>query len=883
MADQRYLVTARKYRPARFNELVAQEHVSDTLKNALRLDRLAHAYLFSGPRGVGKTTTARILAKAINCETPLEDRDDGAEPCRTCDSCRSFEAGRSLNVFEMDAASNNKVDDIRELREKVRIPPQGSSRKVYILDEVHMLSTQAFNALLKTLEEPPAHALFIFATTEPHKVLATILSRCQRFDFRRIPPRKTVAHLRSICEEEGIEADEKSLMLIARKGNGALRDALSAFDQAISLCGTTLTYGELAQALGVVDQDLYFRLTQHIRERDTGGVLKLVHHVVRNGYDVQEFLAGVAEHLRNLLVARSLGPKALEDVAEATQQRYAKGAKAFREADLLRLLTLAGDAEETVKASAQPRLKVEMTLLKMAQIRRTADLGRVLQKLKRLEKMVETGELPERLPEAPVPPPQAENGASTDKDAPPSSSTPTTAEESGTEESGTEESGAPERTEAEAPDASPDHAAPPEAETPQTDAPPPDAAPSGGNALDEPVSTSASGDSSDAPPPVPGAPHPSESPSRDDAASSAGAEASEDAEASAAEASAAEASADRRGEDAEKNAGDKKDVSDPPSQKSETPSDDDAPGGSASGNGGGAGSSASGAGHTYDLFGSPALEQPPPNTASDTASENDPEADDAASPDAASPNASASDTPSPDAAPSTAEPSDAEPSTAEPSTAEPSDAASPGGVSPDPDASAATGTGQQSAPGAAPTARATARTPRDASSQTASGTATGPSSSGRSGPPARASANGDGQPSGGDAVVSASAPAATPLSDSDWNRFVNTVRDRSRRIWSVLSDSTPEGIHEGVLTIAVEQRFAQTQLREKASMLCDCLNRALDVEVTHVQVTVETAPKRKAAGRSTASRDPRERIVALRNTYDALNVLFREFGAEPTW
>jgi len=394
MSEQSYLVTARKYRPSLFREVVAQEHVTETLKNAIEGDRLAHAYLFSGPRGVGKTTAARILAKAINCETPRSERADGAEPCCECDSCTSFEEGRSLNVFEMDAASNNKVDDVRELREKVRIPPQGEQKKVYILDEVHMLSKQAFNALLKTLEEPPAHALFIFATTEPHKVLPTILSRCQRFDFRRIPVPRIVERLREICETEGVEADEESLMLLARKGNGALRDALSAFDQALSLCGTPLEYGELAQALGVVDQDLYFELTEHVATQDTAGVLTLVRHVVRSGYDLQEFLAGLAEHLRNLLVAHSLGGDALDGVAQSTRRRYAEEAGRFGEADLLRLLTVAGDAEDDVKNSPQPRLKLETTLLKMAQMRRAADLRTVLQKIDRLEQMAEEGRIP---------------------------------------------------------------------------------------------------------------------------------------------------------------------------------------------------------------------------------------------------------------------------------------------------------------------------------------------------------------------------------------------------------------------------------------------------------------------------------------------------------
>jgi DNA polymerase-3 subunit gamma/tau len=398
MDEQRYLVTARKYRPSLFKEVVAQGHVTETLKNAIRLERLAHAYLFSGPRGVGKTTVARILAKAINCETPKEERADEAEPCCECDSCRSFEEGRSLNVFEMDAASNNKVDDVRELREKVRIPPQGDQKKVYILDEVHMLSKQAFNALLKTLEEPPAHALFIFATTEPHKVLPTILSRCQRFDFRRIPVPKIVDRLREVCEVEGVEADEESLMLLARKGNGALRDALSAFDQALSLCGKTLEYGELTQALGVVDQDLFFKLTDHVATQNTAGMLELVRHVVRSGYDLQEVLVGLAEHLRNLLVAHSLGADALEEVAASTRTRYAEEAERFDEADLLRLLTMAGDAEDEVKQSPQPRLRLETTLLKMAQLRRSADLRDVLAKIDRLEQMAEEGELPEAVP-----------------------------------------------------------------------------------------------------------------------------------------------------------------------------------------------------------------------------------------------------------------------------------------------------------------------------------------------------------------------------------------------------------------------------------------------------------------------------------------------------
>jgi len=386
MQEQRYLVAARKYRPQLFRELVAQEHVTETLKNALRLNRLGHAYLFSGPRGVGKTTAARLLAKAINCQTPLEEREDRAEPCRRCEACVAFEEGRSLNVFEIDAASNNKVEDVRELRETVRVPPQGARKKVYIIDEVHMLSNAAFNALLKTLEEPPPHALFIFATTEPHKVLPTILSRCQRFDFRRIPVEAIVARLREICAAEGVEADDESLMLLARKGDGALRDALSAFDQAVSLCGTTLRYAELAQALGVVDLDLYFAVTDHVRTGNGAGMLAVVEQVVRSGYDLQEFAIGLAEHLRNLLVARTMPDLSLIEAGEATRRRYAEAARAFEEADLLRLLGLVADLESRLKSSAQPRLQLELTLLRMASLPHAVDLRRALDLLERLAK-----------------------------------------------------------------------------------------------------------------------------------------------------------------------------------------------------------------------------------------------------------------------------------------------------------------------------------------------------------------------------------------------------------------------------------------------------------------------------------------------------------------
>ena len=387
MANQPYLVAARKHRPQRFSELVAQEHIAETLRNAIRMDRLAHVYLFSGPRGVGKTTTARILAKAVNCT----GRKDDPEPCRECTSCRDLESQRSLNIFEIDAASNNKVDDVRELRDTVQTPPQGAMRKIYIIDEVHMLSNAAFNALLKTLEEPPAYALFIFATTEPHKVLPTILSRCQRFDFRRIPVPAILEHLSEICAQEGITADEESLLLIARKGDGALRDALSAFDQAVALCGTTLVYSELAAALRVVDDDCYFEIVESIAKRDTSTILQFSERVLSQGYDIREFLGGLAEHLRKLLVAVTVGGSLLQDVSETSLKRYIKQSSRVTQVQLLHMLMILDDTLMALPMATSPRLKFELALIKMSSLSEGVDLKEALNRLRRLEDLLEKG------------------------------------------------------------------------------------------------------------------------------------------------------------------------------------------------------------------------------------------------------------------------------------------------------------------------------------------------------------------------------------------------------------------------------------------------------------------------------------------------------------
>jgi len=382
MGQSQYLVTARKYRPQRFSELVAQSHVAQALMNALKLERVAHAYLFTGPRGVGKTTAARILAKAINC---TQHKHGEVEPCSDCPSCVDFETQRSLSIFEIDAASNNKVEDIRELRENILIPPQGGRRKIYIIDEVHMLSNAAFNALLKTLEEPPPHVLFIFATTEPHKVLPTILSRCQRFDFRRIPTHEIVSHLSTICDQENIVADDDALHLIAHKGDGALRDALSVFDQAVALCGVDLTYSKLADALRVVDIELYFDTTNHIQERASSKILSLADQVISDGYDIKEFLDGLAEHTRNLLVTNTLGIDALIDLSKNLRERYAKASAGFSETILLRLLMVIEETQTKLPTSNSPRLTVELALVKMTRMADSVDLSEALKQLQRLE------------------------------------------------------------------------------------------------------------------------------------------------------------------------------------------------------------------------------------------------------------------------------------------------------------------------------------------------------------------------------------------------------------------------------------------------------------------------------------------------------------------
>ena len=359
---ENYIVSARKYRPQTFDSVVGQQHITTTLKNAIRTDKLAQAFLFCGPRGVGKTTCARILAKTINCTHLTED----IEPCNECESCRSFAEGGSMNIFELDAASNNSVDDIRELVKQVYIPPQTGRYKVYIIDEVHMLSQAAFNAFLKTLEEPPAYAKFILATTEKHKIIPTILSRCQVFDFKRIQSEDIVAHLKGIAEKEGVNYEEEALHIIARKAEGGLRDALSLFDQLVSFTQGNLTRRLCNENLNLLDSEYYFRLVDFFRVGDIANSLLLYQEVIGKGFDGQHFITGLSEHLRNLLVSLDPATHRLMEVSDAERGRYGEQAVNCGIALLLKYLDISSDYEYRYKEAGNKRLFVEVALMKLA-------------------------------------------------------------------------------------------------------------------------------------------------------------------------------------------------------------------------------------------------------------------------------------------------------------------------------------------------------------------------------------------------------------------------------------------------------------------------------------------------------------------------------------
>ena len=355
-----FIVSARKYRPATFESVVGQSHITSTLRNAIARGQLAHAYLFCGPRGVGKTTCARIFAKAINCLDPHD-----SEACGACESCRAFDEGRSFNIHELDAASNNSVDDIRTLTEQVRIPPQIGRYSVYIIDEVHMLSQAAFNAFLKTLEEPPAHAVFILATTEKHKIIPTILSRCQIYDFNRIRVEDGVAYLKYIAGKEGIAYDDESLNLIAAKADGGMRDALSMFDKAVAFCGTSLDFREVARTLNVLDYDTYFNLTDLAAAGDYRSALLLLDEVLRKGFSTQTFTGGLAAHLRDLLMCKDPATAPLLEATGTLLERYKAQSAKLDVGFLFDAVALINGVDATLRSATNSRLHVELGLMKL--------------------------------------------------------------------------------------------------------------------------------------------------------------------------------------------------------------------------------------------------------------------------------------------------------------------------------------------------------------------------------------------------------------------------------------------------------------------------------------------------------------------------------------
>jgi DNA polymerase-3 subunit gamma/tau len=384
---ERFIVSARKYRPQQFDSVLGQDHITTTLKNSIRNQQLAHAFLFCGPRGVGKTTCARILAKTINCEKPTTQ----GEACNKCNSCKSFNEGSSLNYFELDAASNNSVEDIRQLTEQVRFAPQAGRYKVYVIDEVHMLSQQAFNAFLKTLEEPPPYAIFILATTEKHKILPTILSRCQLFDFKRITTQDTVTHLEKICGEEKVKADRAALQLIAQKSEGCLRDALSMLDKIVSFSNGNLQYATTLEHLNILDADYYFRLLAMMQQQDLSGMMVLYNEINQQGFEGDLVLNGLAEFFRNLLVCKDKAAAELLDTVENFKAQYTQSAQAISAAYLVSALNIIGEAELHYRMARNKRLHVEMALIKLAYLQQALSLS-----------TEETGLVKKKIADAPI-------------------------------------------------------------------------------------------------------------------------------------------------------------------------------------------------------------------------------------------------------------------------------------------------------------------------------------------------------------------------------------------------------------------------------------------------------------------------------------------------
>lgn len=387
---EEYIVSARKYRPMNFDSVIGQSSLTTTLKNAVRSGKLAHAYLFCGPRGVGKTTCARIFAKAINCEHPRED----GESCNECESCKAFNEGRSYNIFELDAASNNSVENIKALMEQTRIPPQVGRYKVFIIDEVHMLSTAAFNAFLKTLEEPPSHVIFVLATTEKNKILPTILSRCQIYDFERMTVNNTVNHLKMVAEKEGITYEEQALEVIAEKADGGMRDALSIFDQAASFCQGNITYQKVIEDLNVLDTENYFKIVELSLENKVSDIMVLVNSIIEKGFDGGNLINGLASHMRNVLMAKDPQTLPLLEVSDQQRKHYQELAKKCPTNFVYHALKILNQCDINYKQSSNKRLLVEITLIQVAQITQPEDesagAGRSPKRLKSLFKLLTT-------------------------------------------------------------------------------------------------------------------------------------------------------------------------------------------------------------------------------------------------------------------------------------------------------------------------------------------------------------------------------------------------------------------------------------------------------------------------------------------------------------
>ena len=381
-----YIVSARKYRPITFDTVVGQAALTTTLKNAVKSGKLAHAYLFCGPRGVGKTTCARIFAKAINCQNPTQD----GEACNACESCQSFNEQRSLNIFELDAASNNSVEHIKTLMEQTRIPPQLGKYKVFIIDEVHMLSTAAFNAFLKTLEEPPAHVIFILATTEKHKILPTILSRCQIYDFERMTVRNTVDHLKHVAEKEGITYEEEALAVIAEKADGGMRDALSIFDQAVSFCQGNITYQKVIEDLNVLDSENYFQMIDLSINNKVSDIMVLLNSIINKGFDGGLLIQGLAKHVRNVLMAKDPQTLPLLEVSDQQRLRYQEQAQKAETRFLYQALRLMNQCDINYRQSSNKRLLVELTLIEIAQITQPDDGVSAGRRPKRLKSLFKT-------------------------------------------------------------------------------------------------------------------------------------------------------------------------------------------------------------------------------------------------------------------------------------------------------------------------------------------------------------------------------------------------------------------------------------------------------------------------------------------------------------